>query len=536
MTRPVNALAQTSDASRRSLAPAPGVTPPRPDGPTHRFLSDAIVARGLVDQATMDAALRASRSGRRYSEILVNNGKLSADDLARTLADHHGIDHIDLDVFPIDAEIKALVPPDTAVRLGALPVAQLSTNEVVLALYDPEALLSIAEIANLIGRDVRPAVATRAQVEGHALGSTGGEPAPSAPAAAAASPEPPAVQPVAAPVAIAPAAPPVHIVRAPIASERVPSAGHTQAPAPYRDEPPPAGPSAIRLTDVAAERAATGAAQAAAPGGARNPVAALERRLADAEGRARTANERASTADARALEAERRAAAAREQARDAGERVRIAEKHAEGLSAAATAANEALAQLAQARLIADQTARASAREIDSLSRELDTERAERRRLESELQRRSWHAAREAPETRPEELAAPAPPPAAQPIAAPAAAPQPVAEQPAAAATPAATPQPVAASAPTAAPQPVAEPPAAAATPAATPQPVAAAAPAAAPQPVAPPAAGPRPAAPAAAVAQPALNRPAAPAPRPVNRDAASKKARGLRRMIAALRR
>jgi hypothetical protein len=163
----VNAAVHTSVGGTRSLAPAPGVTPPQPAGPTHKFLSDALVARGLVTQQAMDAALLASRAGRRYSDILVVNGDVSDDDLARTLADHHRIDHVDLDVFPIDPEIKALVTPSTARRLGALPVAALPSGEVVVALYDPEALTTLVEMAKLIGREIRPVVASRSQVERH---------------------------------------------------------------------------------------------------------------------------------------------------------------------------------------------------------------------------------------------------------------------------------------------------------------------------------------------------------------------------------
>ncbi|MBA3747829.1 MAG: hypothetical protein H0W96_10125, partial [Solirubrobacterales bacterium] len=148
------------------------------------------MAHGHVTQAAMDAALHASRAGRRYSEILIGNGDVSDDDFARTLADHYRIDHVDLDVFEVDIEIKRLVPMSAARRLGALPVAQLPTGEIAVAVYDPESLTNMGEIAKNVGREVVPVIASRSQVERHiALGipaaAAAPAPPPAAPAAAA---------------------------------------------------------------------------------------------------------------------------------------------------------------------------------------------------------------------------------------------------------------------------------------------------------------------------------------------------------------
>jgi hypothetical protein len=574
------------------------VTPPQPGGPTHKFLSDALVARGFVTQRAMDAALHASRAGRRYSEILVGNGDLSDDDLARTLADHHHIDHVDLDVFPIDPAVCALVPAETADRLGALPVALLPTGEVVVAVHDPEALSNMAEIAKRIGREIRAVVASRSKIERHIVGAGAprGHAGVQAPDAAPA--DAPGVAPAAAPVAAAPV-PAAPVPAAPVAA--APASAPARAPAPVSPEPfraaapdpvEPSGGAERRIggsddhAHIAQERSqiaerARSLAQyrdemafsasptwASAPdgeprargfgdvtvpadrprqatvAGAEAPATVdreLEQRLDDAERRAREADVRATAAERRMREADARAAAAAEQADAADARTRAAEKQAAGMSAAATAANEALAQLAQARLISDQTARASVREIESLSNELDVERGERRRLESELQRRLWQE-RNTPDAPRQQAAAapgqslpaaPQPAPLPVPVAQQPVAQQPVAQQPVA-------PHPVLAQP---APQPVAQQPVAA-------QPVArqsvAAQPLAAQPPVAAQPVDARP-----AVAQPIDAQPAPPVgARPVAQQPAAtaqpvaaqqpgadaKKVRGLRRMIAALRR
>ena len=60
----LTASGSTSTQGNRSLAPAPGVTPAPTEGTSYRFLSDVIIARGLVEPAAMKAALQASLAGR----------------------------------------------------------------------------------------------------------------------------------------------------------------------------------------------------------------------------------------------------------------------------------------------------------------------------------------------------------------------------------------------------------------------------------------------------------------------------------------
>lgn len=391
----MTATAHSSSQPLASLASAPGVTQPSSGGPAHRFLSDALVARGLVTQAAMDAALDASRAGRRYSEVLIADGALSEEDLARTLADHHRIAHVDLDAFPIQGEALELVAPETAGRLGALPVAVLGTGQVVVAVHDPEALTNIVELRTLIGRELCPVVASRTQVERlirAPRAAAAGRPteAPPEPAVAQqpeAAAEHPA-EPTAAPESPADAMPLPAATAAPSRPELVPPSPIATPPAGERIGATPAAPPAIAgrtwerpSGDMPPEVGAVRAADlrdlpertvAAGEDSSVATVGALRERLAAAE--------------RRALEADERAQAAERQARYADERAQTAERHAEGMVAAAQAANEALAQLAEARAVSEQALRRDADELQELSRALDAERAERRRLEAELER------------------------------------------------------------------------------------------------------------------------------------------------------
>jgi hypothetical protein len=424
-------------------------------------LSDALVARGLVSEDVVEAALAASRDGRPYGEILIADGSIAEVDFARAMADHHGVDHVDLDLFDIDPLATALVAKEIARRNGAVPIAVLVTGEVVVAIHDP-ALTNLVEIADVTGSRIRAVIASRSQIERHldgALRPVAAAPAPPQAVRVQPAQEPPAPAPALATMPDAPEpapepAPPYLSVFAP---SPVPDLS-VSAPSPVPDLPMSA-PALVTVPDLPEP------APELPAGGFDEPVAARMAR-----------------------DVALRLAAAERSAREADERARLAEHRAEGLIDAAQAASDALAEVSKARADADDAARASAQLIDALQSELaelrtklDTERETRRRVEAELQSLRSAATLVAP------ALAIAPAPAnVLPFAPP---------------TPA----------------PVAPPPQAA---------IAAVA-VELPAPPAGPAPGPRPVSSSPPAAPPSSSRP---------RPAASSKKRGLRRMIAALRR
>jgi hypothetical protein len=352
----------SSQTAKRTLAPAPGVTPPPTDGSSYRFLSDVIIARGLVEPAAMKAALQASLAGRSLTEILLDNGELSEDDLARTLAEHHRLDFVDLDVFAVDPRATALVEPEIAHRFGAVPIAQLESGAVVVALYDPNGSTAVLEFAGLTDRVIQPAVAPRRQIE--ALIATlrhGGTPSVRAPAPAPVVPEPPAAH-------MPPPEP--HLRSVPTGEVHISSrepdfraASPAPEPPPRHNEPP--APDS-RIDDLR-ERAET-----------------AERRRHESDERARGAGERIREAEELTRLAEARARAAEERALAAGELVDAAEARAAGMSSAVDAANETLARLVRACELLEHEAQTHGPELEVLRAALDTERNQRVQLESQL--------------------------------------------------------------------------------------------------------------------------------------------------------
>src|SRR3954454_6658822 len=163
--------APTHEPAGLALAPPP----PAPDGITHpgkrhagpRFLTDVIVELGFVERDRADAAVHAAReSATTPEEVLLGWGAITEDLLARAIAERNGLDHLDLTLFHVDMAAANLLSSAAAKRYDAVPVGFRGERSLVVAMADPTNVLAIDDIALMTGYDVRPAVASREDIDG----------------------------------------------------------------------------------------------------------------------------------------------------------------------------------------------------------------------------------------------------------------------------------------------------------------------------------------------------------------------------------
>jgi type IV pilus assembly protein PilB len=145
--------------------PAPeapkGVTHPTRRGSSSRFLTDVIVEMGLATRERVDQAIESSRNeGATPERVLLAGGAITPDGLARALAERYGLDHLDLDVFPVDMGAANLVVNTAAKRYQAVPVAFVDKRTLLLAMADPSNVLAVDDVAIMTGYEVRVAVAS----------------------------------------------------------------------------------------------------------------------------------------------------------------------------------------------------------------------------------------------------------------------------------------------------------------------------------------------------------------------------------------
>ena len=137
-----------------------GITRSRRTGSRSRFLTDVIVDLGFASSAQAKEAIEASRSaGSTPEQMLLSNGALTHDQLARALAERYGLDHLDLSVFSVDMAAANLVTSSAAKRYQAVPVAFANKRTLIVAMADPSNVLAVDDIAIMTGYEVRVAVA-----------------------------------------------------------------------------------------------------------------------------------------------------------------------------------------------------------------------------------------------------------------------------------------------------------------------------------------------------------------------------------------
>jgi type IV pilus assembly protein PilB len=137
-----------------------GVTRPSKRGSSQRFLTDVIVDLGLASERQVDDALASSRlSGTTPERVLVEDGAITPDGLARALAERYGLDHLDLGIFTVDMSAANLVSTAIAKRYQAVPVAFADKRTLLVAMADPSNVLAVDDIAIMTGYEIRVAVA-----------------------------------------------------------------------------------------------------------------------------------------------------------------------------------------------------------------------------------------------------------------------------------------------------------------------------------------------------------------------------------------
>jgi len=146
---------------------ADGITRPRHAGGPARFLTDVIVDLGLVARDRVTSAIEeARRAGRTPEDVLLEQGTLTADGLARAVAERHGLDHLDLGIFKPDMGAANLISIHAAKRYEAVPVSFLDDRTLLVAMSDPANVLAVDDIALLTGKEIRPAVTSREDIHG----------------------------------------------------------------------------------------------------------------------------------------------------------------------------------------------------------------------------------------------------------------------------------------------------------------------------------------------------------------------------------
>ena len=163
-TGPMNPPTQAGAATRPKKGN--GVTMPSRRGGSGRVLTDVIVDLGFVERDAMDEAVEmATSAGSAAERVLLSTGAITEEELARAVAERFGLDHLDLQAYRVDPDAAKLVSPAAIKRYQAVPVAFAGDRTLLVAMADPANVLAVDDIAVMTGYEVRPAVASPADIE-----------------------------------------------------------------------------------------------------------------------------------------------------------------------------------------------------------------------------------------------------------------------------------------------------------------------------------------------------------------------------------
>ncbi|MGA2603849.1 MAG: type II secretion system ATPase GspE [Verrucomicrobiia bacterium] len=104
------------------------------------------------------------RTGKSLSQVMVDFGLITEEQLLRAVAEHLNIDYVNLDDVDLEQAVLRSIPPSVARMYGAVPVS-VSGNTVTVAVMDPYNPQLVGELSFILGKDVQVAVAPVKQIE-----------------------------------------------------------------------------------------------------------------------------------------------------------------------------------------------------------------------------------------------------------------------------------------------------------------------------------------------------------------------------------
>lgn len=123
-----------------------------------------LLARGIITEQQLEESLREQQAtAERLGTILVTRGYVSEVELVRILAEHFGLDFVDLEDRPIDPSAVRLVKESFARYHQLLPFAS-EGNQLLVAMVNPTNVFSLDDVRAVTGMEVRPSMAEPGQL------------------------------------------------------------------------------------------------------------------------------------------------------------------------------------------------------------------------------------------------------------------------------------------------------------------------------------------------------------------------------------
>jgi type IV pilus assembly protein PilB len=127
-------------------------------------LGEMLIARGIITDGQLEEALREQQiTAERLGTILVSRGYVGEVDLVRILAEHFGLDFVDLEERPIDPSAVQSVKESFARYHQLLPIGH-DNGQLLVAMVNPTNVFSLDDVRSVTGKEVRALMAEPGQL------------------------------------------------------------------------------------------------------------------------------------------------------------------------------------------------------------------------------------------------------------------------------------------------------------------------------------------------------------------------------------
>jgi type IV pilus assembly protein PilB len=144
----------------------PGLVAPVRRGHSGGFTTDVLVDLGYATREQVEGGIAASRTaGRPPEQILMEQGVIDGEQLARAVAERYGLDYADLAVYKVDMAAANLISVKSARRHQAVPIGFVDEGTLLLAMADPANVVALDDVQMGTGFNCRVAVAPAADID-----------------------------------------------------------------------------------------------------------------------------------------------------------------------------------------------------------------------------------------------------------------------------------------------------------------------------------------------------------------------------------
>ncbi|HVU63199.1 MAG TPA: hypothetical protein VHC70_04435, partial [Phycisphaerales bacterium] len=133
---------------------------------SRKKIGEILVGWGLITQAQLDEALTKSKaSGKRIGETLVELGFAKDDQIAKALANQHGMEYVDLAAASMAGKVDSkLIPEELIKKHLVLPLAK-SGGRLQLVIHDPTDIETQDLLRFRLNTELEPRLAPKSQIK-----------------------------------------------------------------------------------------------------------------------------------------------------------------------------------------------------------------------------------------------------------------------------------------------------------------------------------------------------------------------------------